>query len=219
MSQPDAPPIEVARVREVVGIADSRDAFDRIVEALLLAGVDRARISLMGSREAILDKLHHYYVEPTALAEVDQLPRRDLVTRDDAAALNVLVFGTLLAVATLGAGAIVVASGGAAAAALSAAVGGGVLATTLARSIRRRVLGEADPDKLEHDLAMGGLAIFVRVDDGQEEARALAILREHARNVHVHEVDLAKTLLDIPLGRIRPDPWLDDRPLAAPPNS
>ena len=116
MSQPDAPPIEVARVREVVGIADSRDAFDRIVEALLLAGVDRARISLMGSREAILDKLHHYYVEPTALAEVDQLPRRDLVTRDDAAALNVLVFGTLLAVATLGAGAIVVASGGAAAA-------------------------------------------------------------------------------------------------------
>lgn len=51
MSQPDAPPIEVARVREVVGIADSRDAFDRIVEALLLAGVDRARISLMGSRE------------------------------------------------------------------------------------------------------------------------------------------------------------------------
>lgn len=147
------------------------------------------------------------------------MPRRDLVTRDDAAALNVLVFGTLLAVATLGAGAIVVASGGAAAAALSAAVGGGVLATTLARSIRRRVLGEADPDMLEHDLAMGGLAIFVRVDDGQEEARALAILREHARNVHVHEVDLAKTLLDIPLGRIRPDPWLDDRPLAAPPNS
>ena len=61
-----------------------------------------------------------------------------------------------------------VASGGAAAAALSAAVGGGVLATTLARSIRRRVLGEADPDMLEHDLAMGGLAIFVRVDDGQE---------------------------------------------------
>ena len=105
------------------------------------------------------------------------------------------------------------------AAALSAAVGGGVLATTLARSIRRRVLGEADPDMLEHDLAMGGLAIFVRVDDGQEEARALAILREHARNVHVHEVDLAKTLRDIPLGRIRPDPWLDDRPLAAPPNS
>ena len=73
--------------------------------------------------------------------------------------------------------------------------------------------------RLEHDLAMGGLAIFVRVDDGQEEARALAILREHARNVHVHEVDLAKTLRDIPLGRIRPDPWLDDRPLAAPPNS
>ena len=27
-----------------------------------------------------------------------------------------------------------------------------MLATTLARSIRRRVLGEADPDKLEHDL-------------------------------------------------------------------
>ena len=91
------------------------------------------------------------------------------------------------------------------AAALATTVGGGALATTLARLLKRRVLGDADPEALERDLAAGGLVIFVRVWDSAEEAKVEAILREHARNVHIHEVDVAKNLLDTPLGEIRPD--------------
>jgi hypothetical protein len=208
-------PLETARVREVVGVVDSREALDSAVEQLLLAGVDRSRISLMGSREAILDKLHHYYVEPTPFADAGELPRRDVVTREDTTALTPLLFGTLLAVATLGATAVV-ASGGAVAAALAAAAGGGVLATTMARLLKHRILGDADPEALEGDIAMGGLLIFVQVTDSADEAKVEALLREHARNVHIHEVDVAKTLLDIPLGQIRRDPWLDDKSLAAP---
>ena len=199
-----------------MGIVDTRDALDRCVETLLLAGVDRARISLMGSRESILRKLNHYYIEPTPIVDAGELPRRDLVTRDDTTALTALLFGTLLSVATLGAGAAVVASGGAIATALAAATGGGVLATTLAESLRRRVLGEADPEVLEHDLVLGGLAIFVEVLNPPDEEKVLSLLGEHARNVHVHEVEIKKTLVDVPLGAIRPDPWLDDKPLASP---
>ena len=196
--------LQTTPVREVVGVADSREALDSAVEELLLAGVDRSRISLMASREAILDKLHQYYVDPTPLADALELPRREVVTREDTTALTPLLFGTLLAVATLGATALV-ASGGVLAAALATTVGGGALATTLARLLKRRVLGDADPEALERDLAAGGLVIFVRVWDSAEEAKVEAILREHARNVHIHEVDVAKILLDTPLGEIRPD--------------
>ena len=196
--------LQTTPVREVVGVADSREALDSAVEKLLLAGVDRSRISLMASREAILDKLHQYYVDPTPLADALELPRREVVTREDTTALTPLLFGTLLAVATLGATALV-ASGGVLAAALATTVGGGALATTLARLLKRRVLGDADPEALERDLAAGGLVIFVRVWDSAEEAKVEAILREHARNVHIHEVDVAKILLDTPLGEIRPD--------------
>ncbi len=216
MPTPSTDLLETARVREVVGIVDTRDALDLCVETLLLSGVDRARISLMGSRDAILRKLHHYYVEPTPLADADELPRRDLVMRDDTTALSALLFGTLLAVATLGTGAAIVASGGAVATVLAAAAGGGIVATTLAATLRRRVLGEADPKALEHDLAMGGLALFVEVGSQDDEDKVKSLLAEHARNVHVHEVEVRKTLRDIPLGEIRPDPWLDDKPLASP---
>ena len=183
-------PGETARVREVVGVVDSREALDDAVEQLLLAGVDRSRISLMASREAILDKLHDYYADPTPLADALELPRRELVTREDTTAMTPLLFGTLLGVATMGATALV-ASGGAVAAALAAALGGGALATTLARLLRRRILGDADPQTLERDLAMGGLVIFVRVMDPAGEAKVEALLRQYARNVHVHEVDVA----------------------------
>jgi hypothetical protein len=37
-----------------------------------------------------------------------------------------------------------------------------------------------------------------------------------ARNIRVHEVELKKSLRDIPLAEIRPDPWLGDEKLASP---
>jgi hypothetical protein len=207
--------LETARVREVVGVVDTREALDRLVEDLLLAGVDRSQISLMGSREAILHKLHHYYVEPTTLADVPDLPRRDLVTRDDETGLTALLFGTLLAVATLGAGVTVVASGGSVAALLAAAGAGGVLATSVAHVLKRRVEGEAAPDAIEADLAEGGLLVFVRLTNPADEARVEAIVRERARDVRVHEIDLPKMLLDVPLSQVNPDPWLQGGPLGA----
>jgi hypothetical protein len=209
-------PLETTRVREVVGVVDRREALDTLVEQLLLAGVDRSRISLMASREAILHKLNHYYMEPTVLAEVPGLPRRDLVTRDDETGLTALLFGTLLSVVVLGAGVTVVASGGALAAALAAAGVGGALATSVAHVLKHRVIGESDPDAIEMDLMAGGLLVFVRLPTLADEGKVEAIVREHARNVHVHEIELPKTLLDIPLGQINPDPWLVGSPLGAP---
>jgi hypothetical protein len=51
----------------------------------------------------------------------------------------------------------------------------------------------------------------------EQEALAQEILLAHgARAVRVHEIDLEKRPEDLPLGSIRPDPWLGSEPLGRP---
>jgi hypothetical protein len=128
-----------------------------------------------------------------------------------------VVFGTLMAIGSLGAALPIIASGGAVAAAIAAAIAGGAAATGVAKLIADRVVGPGDAAQLERDLHEGGVVVFVRVAGPEAEARAMEAMREAgARNVRMHEVELTKTLRDIPLAEIRPDPWLGDEKLGSP---
>jgi len=52
---------------------------------------------------------------------------------------------------------------------------------------------------------------MVRVRDPEAEHKAQEIMRRcGAEHVHVHEVELKKSLADVPLSSINPDPWLGD---------
>jgi len=75
--------------------------------------------------------------------------------------------------------------------------------------LRNILTKDADLDSLERDLRAGGLVIFVRVRNEEREKQAQAIMRRNgALNVHVHEVELRKTVDELPLAKIQPDPWL-----------
>jgi hypothetical protein len=201
---------ESVRVREVVGVAHTREQLDLIVERLLGAGFDRQDIDLMASWDAVRDKLGIPYPDPRLVADAPDVPRRDVVTDDDVAASTALIFGTLMSIGALGAAVPIIASGGAIAAAITAAALGGAAATELAEIIRDRIIRRSDADHLENDLRLGGLVVFVRVRNPEQEAQALAVLRScDASNVHVHEVDLRKALDDAPLAKIMRDPLLD----------
>ena len=202
------------RVREVVGVVTSQEALDRLATDLMTAGFDRGNIDLMASRDAVLKKLDATYIDPIAAADVPDVPRRDLITRDDVAVSSALVFGTLITIGTFGAALPIVASGGALAAAIASAAGGGVLAAGIAKVIRDHVIKRDDAINIEKELRQGGLVIFVRTRTPEEEAKAQEIMvRCRARNVHVHEIELKKGLDDVPLSQIRPDPWLGDEKL------
>ena len=207
--------LETERVREVVGVVHDRQQLECLAERLTLAGFNRADIDLLASRDAILQKLHTLYLDPVAAAEAPDMPRRALVTRDDATTTTALVFGTLISIGSLGAALPVLASGGAVAAAVAAAVAGGAGASALAKVIRDRILQKGEEVNIENDLRLGGLVVFVRVRSPEREAAALAIMREcGAQNVHVHEVDIGKHLAEIPLSGTARDPLLDDEKLA-----
>ncbi|OHB28784.1 MAG: hypothetical protein A2790_22340 [Phenylobacterium sp. RIFCSPHIGHO2_01_FULL_69_31] len=199
------PAILATHVREAVGVVDSLEELEELVNQLTTHGVDRTDISLMGSFSAVFHKLKKVYRRPDEVADLPDVPRRALVTRDDVFVATPLVFGTLLTVGSFGAALPIVASGGALAAAVAAAIGGGAAAGALARIIRDKVVNPRDAARLEDDLTSGGLVVFVRVDTPDEETQALKIMRDvGADNVHVHEIDIRRTREDVPLGAIQP---------------
>jgi len=100
---------------------------------------------------------------------------------------------------------------------VAAATSKNTAGTGVAKLIADRVVGPADAAQLERDIHEGGVVVFVRVGSPEVEERALQVMHEAAvRNLRVHEVELKKTLRDIPLAQIRPDPWLGDEKLGAP---
>lgn len=200
--------VQAVRVREVVGTVHNLELLEDMVVALSAAGFDKGDIDLMASRKAVLEKLPAIYADPIYLAEVPELPRRELVTRDEGTTLTGVVFGTLISLAALGAALPVVASGGALAAVL-AATAGGAAGAGIAKVVRSAILGGVGAEDLERDLRGGGLVVFVRARDAAAEERAQQIMRKSgALNVHVHEVELTKSLDDLPLAQVQPDPWL-----------
>ena len=198
------------RVREVVGTVFNHSLLESMVSELTTAGFDRSDIDLMASWDTIRQQLPTIYPDPAVLSEIPDLPRRKLVTDDEEMSVTGLVFGTLITVSALAVGAPVVASGGALAAVVAASTGGGLLGAALANAVRKILTTGMDPETLERDLWRGGLVVFVRARAAEAEERAQAIMRRNgARNVHVHEIELKKTLDDLPLAHIQPDPWLD----------
>jgi hypothetical protein len=159
----------------------------------------------------VMRALGAYYSAPVVAAEHPDAPRRELIKPDDETTATALVFGTLITIGTVGAALPIVASGGALAAAAAAALAGGAAAAGLAKIIKNRLVSTGESIDLEDELKMSGLVILVRVRDPEAEHKAQEIMRRcGAEHVHVHEVELKKTLADVPLSSINPDPWLGD---------
>jgi hypothetical protein len=203
--------IERVKVREVAGVFRSREAIDAAVDALLLAGFDRADIDLMAGADAIREKLGGVYAPAEELADVPNAPRRAYVARGEVASALAFVAGALVYFGAAAAAIGVVASGGALALGLAAAGAGG------AGALLASHLGRERAEELEALMAAGGLVLWVRVRSPDREEKAQQILRDHgAEAVRVHEIEIDKRLEDLPLGSLRPDPWLGGEPLAHP---
>lgn len=203
--------LESVRVREVLGLVKSRDALDRLVDDLTSAGFDRADIDLMSSRATAMEVLGGENKDEYTKEEAPDAKRIHLTKADDRMAATALVFGTLVTIGTLGASVPIVASGGALAAIAAAALAGGATGAGLASILKDRLLTGGEHFDLEEALRQGGIVVVVRVRDPEAEARAQEIMRRNGvESVHVHEVELQKTLEDVPLSSINPDPWLGD---------
>jgi len=209
--------LDRARVREVTGVFYSSAALEDADEALLLAGFDRADIDRVSSLDEIYRRLGAVEIAPEELADVPDVPRQAFITREDITAMVVMVSSTLAAFAAMFGALIVVAAGGGtgltvAVAAIAAIIAGGIGFVAVAR-----YAGRERQKGLEALMEAHGLILWVRVRSPEREESAVRILRESgARVVRVHEIEIAKTVEDLPLSSLRPDPWLGPERLGQP---
>jgi hypothetical protein len=207
MSAPPDTVIETTKVREVAGVLESRKQIEEAVDALLLAGFDRADIDLMASWDAVRQKLGDVYAPATELADIPRVPRRAFIARADAAGVFAVTLGLLTFIGATAAALGVVASGGALALAAAAAIAGGATAGSAGALLFHRFLSRDEANELETQLAAGGLVLWARVRSPEREDKAQQILLDHgARAVRVHEIKLEKRLEDIPLSSLLIEP-------------
>jgi uncharacterized membrane protein YeaQ/YmgE (transglycosylase-associated protein family) len=209
--------LDCAKVREVTGIFHSRDALDAAANELLLAGFDRSDIDVLGGLDEVPKRLGAVYVAPEELADVKQAPRRPLVSHDDLTAVNAVVAGTVGAVVGAATAYFLLVSGASGTAAPITALLVGVIAAAIAFLLTVRVFRRDETHGLDALMAQRGLILWARVRSPEQEGIAQEILRAHgARAVRVHEIEIEKRPEDLPLGTVRPDPWLGSEPLGHP---
>jgi hypothetical protein len=209
--------LDRAKVREVTGIFHSREALERATEDLLLAGFDRADIDVLASLDEVPKRLGPVIVAHEELADVKEAPRRPFVARDDISAVKAVVAGTVGAVAGAATAYFLLASGSSGTAAGVIAVLLGLIVAAIALVLTGRLLRPEEARGLKALMEHRGLIIWVRVRSPEQEDRAQEILRAHeARAIRVHEIELQKQPQDLPLGTVRPDPWLGSEPLGHP---
>ena len=173
------------RRREAVAVFDDVAAFETAVEELLAAGFSRDALSMLAGEETVEKKLGHRYRRVEELEDDPEAPRTAFVSLRDLAERETTVWNSVTILPTLiAAGTVVATAGPLAAAIIGAAVGGAALATVLAHWMDDR-----HARWLEEQLERGGILLWVRIDDPEQERRALAILARHAaQDVHVHEL-------------------------------
>jgi len=207
----DSPATET--VREAVGVFHDAATLEDAVDELMVAGFDRAEISLLASEKAVVEKLGHQYRKVAELEDDPKAARAAFVEKDSLVEAYSSVIGGLAYVGALAAAGVVVASGGTLGAAILGAAlaggGGGLLGAVINGWFSRR-----HADHIQEQLKKGGLLLWVHIRDDEHEKRARRILESHsAADVHVHELPKSKMSEKNPLRDVNVDPFLPGAPI------
>jgi hypothetical protein len=173
------------KVTEAVAVFHDVSSLDAAVEDLRKAGFKRGDISLLASEDAVERKLGHRYERVEELEDAPDAPRVTYHTRASLEDTEGVIVGSLTYLpAVLAAGTVVASAGVVAAAITGTAIGGALVGTVLARW-----LGEHHAEHLSEQLEHGGLLLWVRTHDKDQEEAALRILTKHSgTDVHLHQL-------------------------------
>jgi hypothetical protein len=169
--------------REAVGIFADAASLQSAVDELLDTGFPTEALNLLASEEAVEAKLGHKYQKVSELEDDPAAPRTRYAPIEETERATIGALGLLGA---LGATGVVAASGGGLAAALLAA-GLGAGTWGLFGELLAKFLGGEHAESVTEQIAHGGLLLWVRCADSEQEINAQEILERHSgKDVHVH---------------------------------
>jgi len=174
----------ISEIREAVGIFDTEKALQEAIDDLLSHGFDRAEISVLAPVTAVEEKLGHHFQSVKEIEDDRAILTKAFVPKETLGDAQGAVIGSLMYLGAFS-GIALVASGGALAAALAGlALGGSGTAIGIALA---RFIKQHHADYIADQLEKGGLLLWVRTWDQEDEAKAVKILSAHsAHDVHVH---------------------------------
>jgi hypothetical protein len=202
-------------IREVAAIFTDAVKLEQAITALREHGFSRPDISVMASRNAIETKLDHHFERIEAMETDPRIPRSIFVSKAEAAEGMAAAVGIPLYIGAVGSALAVAATGGSLAFAIVMAAAGGATGASVGGVIAN-VLGRKYAERIEANLAEGGLILWVRIRDdldGEKEQRAKTLLEEEGgTSIDAHDIECTWGLDDIPLHDWQPDPFLEKGP-------
>ncbi len=183
--------------------------------ALRENGFSRPDISVMASHNAIEMKLGHQFERVEAMETDPSIPRSVFVSKAEAAEGLAAAVGIPLYIGAVASALAVAATGGSLAFSIVALAAGGAAGGSVG-GIIANVLGQKYADRIEANLADGGLILWVRIRDdldGEKEQKAKTLLEQAGRtSIDAHDITCTWGLDDIPLHNWQPDPFLEKGP-------
>ncbi len=175
--------------REAVAVFKSVCDLQAAIDDLLSHGFNRAELSLLAREDTVIKELGHAYRKSSELEDDPAAPRVAYVSTETIGDAEGALIGTPLYIAALAAAAAIVVSGGSLAAAIAGATVAGGTGAAIG-TVLARLVGKHHAERIEEQLMHGGLLLWVRTWDADDEQRARKILEKHSgEDVHVHSLD------------------------------
>jgi hypothetical protein len=166
-------------IREVVAAFDDAAALDSAVFDLETHGFDRAAFSVLTTEATVARELGHRYRQVQDVEDNPRVPRETFFSR-----MSRLEAEFLPAPGLASLGWLTLAGVGGGLPAVIAAGVGGLIGAVLGGLIQQHYAA-----RIQEQLAMGGIVLWVNVRNSAEEEQALLTLRGHgAHDVHAHEL-------------------------------
>ncbi|MGC8201430.1 hypothetical protein ACP2AV_01880 [Aliiroseovarius sp. PTFE2010] len=179
-------PTTYINVPEAVGVFDSFDTLQQAIYDLRMAGFSRYDISLLGSKDAMTEKLGSAYWRAEDLEDNPDAPRAAFVSEEAIGELEGAITGGFFFLGSYIAMAAMLTPLSALAASIAAIAIGGGPAAVIGALLARRV-GKHHKDYYADQIRNGGILLWVRTADKTKEDLAVKILKGHSgRDVHVH---------------------------------
>lgn len=174
-------------VCEAVGVFANEASMQAAIDDLLAAGFNQADISLMASEATVEKELGHRYEKVSEMEDDRNAPHAAYVSPESRGDAEGAAIGTLM---YIGAGILMgpaaLAGGGIGAMVAAAFLGGGTGAAF--GSILALYVEKRHADYIEEQIEHGGLLLWVRAWNAEQEKSAQEILSRHSgKDVHVHQ--------------------------------
>ncbi len=174
-------------IPEAVGVFDTFEALQAAFYDLRAVGFHHSDISLLGSQEALEEKLGKSWWRAPDLEDDPRAPRAHFVSEEAMGELEGAIAGGFFFAGSMIAATALLTPASTLAASVAAIAIGGTPAAVIGALLARRA-DRHHRDYYENQIRHGGILMWVRTRDKDREDLAVKIMKGHSgRDVHVHD--------------------------------